>query len=140
VSQESDFALRAGLAKTTVFSGGRRATILVNGSPLSCEIALTPKEQWLGLSGRTDLDPDAGMVFVSKNPTLLSFWMQGTALPLTVAFVREDGQVVALNDLEPFSEVSVVATEPVSIAIEANRGWFESRGLKVGDVVYLNLG
>lgn len=140
MSQQDAFALRSRLAKITRFSGGRKAKLLINGYTLVVELALTPKEQWLGLSGRTMIGKNEGMAFVYPRPDKLPFWMQGTALPLSVIFVRDDGTVVGMHDLVPFSEDTIKSPEPVRIAVEAPRGWFASADLRVGDKIALNLG
>jgi uncharacterized membrane protein (UPF0127 family) len=59
-------------------------------------------------------------------------WMKNTLIPLSVAFIDDDGAIVNIADMEPHSEQSHCATKPVRYALEMNRGWFAARGIKPG--------
>jgi uncharacterized membrane protein (UPF0127 family) len=57
--------------------------------------------------------------------------MKNTLIPLLVAFVGQDGRIIALRDMTP-CEVEPCPMygvhDPFELAIEANRGWFEEHG------------
>ena len=108
---------------------GRTATLKV-------EVADDQAERQVGLSNRESLAPEAGMLFVieGRGP---GFWMKDTSIPLSVAFIGECGQIVALADMEPFS-LQVHNTErPYRFGLEVNRGWFAAHGIGAGDTVVI---
>jgi len=115
----------------------RRMLLHVGGHPLLAEVAITPTEHWLGLSGREGLPEDRGMIFVFPTRAHHSFWMRGVPFGLTIAFVRDTGEIAEIRDMEPMSERTTVSPEPVRLALEAPIGWFARRGIRPGDKVTL---
>jgi len=103
---------------------------------LTAEVAETPEERAQGLMGRTRLAPDTGMLFVIEPPGR-GFWMRGTTLALTVAFVAECGEIVDFADLEPLSEEIKNTDRPYAFALEMERGWFTTNGVVAGDTLQL---
>lgn len=112
--------------------GPETRSLQVGGYPITVEIAITPEEQALGLMHRQHLDPDCGMLFHYDEPQPLSFWMRDTHIPLSIAFIDDEGRIAGLEDLEPHDERSVHSSRPCRWALEANRGWFDERGLRIG--------
>jgi uncharacterized membrane protein (UPF0127 family) len=103
---------------------------------LQVEIADADPARELGLMNRRDLAPDAGMAFEFAEPTQARFWMKDTLIPLSIAFVDQDGRVVTIEDMEPCHAdpcPTYAAASPYTIAVEANRGWFARAGVAVGD-------
>ena len=92
------------------------------------EVARTPDEQQTGLMFRTTLGANEGMLFVFEQPSEQCFWMKNTLLPLTVAFVADDGTIVNLADMKPQTTDSHCSTKPVRYVLEMNQGWFAKRG------------
>lgn len=54
-----------------------------------------------GLMGVTDLGPYDGMVFAYAGTSTGGYWMKDTPMPLTIAWIGVDGDVVATADMEP---------------------------------------
>ena len=106
-------------------SGGEKVEIKV-------EVADTDAEHQLGLMGRTALPEDRGMLFVFDEEQELSFWMKDTLIPLSIAFMDSEGRIVDIQDMEPSKE-GYVSGAPAQYALEVNQGFFEERGVKVGD-------
>lgn len=100
---------------------------------LQVEIANTPDLREVGLMNRSALGADAGMLFVFPSDTNTTFWMKNTLIPLSIAFVKADGTIVHIEDMEPRTETNHHSTEPYHYAIEANVGWFAAQGISVGD-------
>jgi uncharacterized membrane protein (UPF0127 family) len=73
-----------------------------------------------------------GMLFVNDDAGVRCFWMRNTLVPLTIAFVADDGTIVNTADMEPRSEKSHCSAQPVRFALEMNLGWFAKRGIKPG--------
>ena len=123
---------------TTTASELRTVTIDASGGKeveVRVEVADTEPEHQLGLMGRTALPEDRGMLFVFDEEQELSFWMKDTLIPLSVAFMDSGGRIVDIQDMKPLDDdpPHYVSAEPAQYALEVNQGFFEERGIKVGD-------
>lgn len=96
------------------------------------EVAKTPREREIGLMFRKQMATHEGMVFVFDEPATQCFWMRNTYLPLSTAFVADDGTIVNIEDMQPQTETSHCSTKPVRFVLEMNQGWFAKRGIKAG--------
>jgi uncharacterized protein len=108
---------------------------------LNVEVASTLQAQQRGLSGRTSLGANDGMAFVFGSPVDDAFWMKDTSIPLSVAFWDPGGRIVALFDMAPCGAGPCRRyrpSRPYVGAVEANRGYFSSHGIGVGDRVRLD--
>jgi uncharacterized membrane protein (UPF0127 family) len=104
------------------------------------EVADSPEERARGLMFREDLPPDAGMVFLAEDATSGGFWMKNTRIPLSIAFWDRQQRILAILDMEPCREDPCPVYYPgVSwiAALEVNQGFFDRRGVEVGDRVLL---
>lgn len=107
--------------------------------PVEVEVADTDAERQTGLMGRTVLPEDAGMLFVFEGDQALSFWMRDTLIPLSIAYIDAQGRIVDIQDMQPLDDVPphYISAEPARYALEVNQGFFEERGVTVGDTVEL---
>lgn len=96
------------------------------------ELADDPAEQAKGLMFREKMAASAGMLFVFPKPKHASFWMKNTLIPLTAAFIADDGTIVNLVDMKPLDEASHCSQAPVRYVLEMNQGWFAQRHLRAG--------
>jgi uncharacterized membrane protein (UPF0127 family) len=85
-----------------------------------------------GLMHRKNLAQNAGMLFIFDEAAVHCMWMKNTLIPLSVAFIDDRGAIVNIAEMEPQTEASHCAAQPVRYALEMNRGWFASRGVKPG--------
>ena len=85
-----------------------------------------------GLMHRRSLAPNAGMLFIFDEHAVHCMWMKNTLIPLSVAFIDDRGTIANIADMEPHSEASHCAAQPVKYALEMNRGWFAGKGIKPG--------
>jgi uncharacterized membrane protein (UPF0127 family) len=85
--------------------------------------------------GRTALGEDKGMLFVFDGEQELSFWMKGTLIPLSVAYMDSEGRIVDIQDMKPLDDEPphYASAEPAQYALEVNQGFFDERGVEVGD-------
>jgi len=101
--------------------------------PLRLEIPKSALDFKQGLMFRESLDTDSGMLFVFDNIAQQSFHMTETRIPLDIAFIREDGIIESIKQLEPNNPVPVYSEGNIELAIEVNRGWFAENNVEVGD-------
>lgn len=99
---------------------------------VTAQLAISPDERATGLMHRKDMPQHEGMLFVFESPQVQCFWMRNTLLPLSIAFVADDGRIVSIADMKPLDETSHCSAEPVRYALEMNQGWFAKRGFKAG--------
>jgi uncharacterized protein len=114
---------QTGLARVTLGAGMHR---------IQAQVAATPQQRAVGLMFRPEMPAHEGMVFVFDRPAIQCFWMKNTLLPLTAAFVADDGTIVNLADMAPKSLDSHCSSQPVRFVLEMNQGWFAKRGIQAG--------
>jgi uncharacterized membrane protein (UPF0127 family) len=102
---------------------------------LTVELARTPTERAIGLMFRDELAEDGGMLFVFAADTGSGFWMRDTTFPISVAFIREDGTIIDIQDMEPLTDDLHYPPQPYRYGLELNEGWFERHEYGVGDRV-----
>ncbi|HCP45276.1 MAG TPA: hypothetical protein DIU15_04510 [Deltaproteobacteria bacterium] len=107
-------------------------SIDVEGHRIRAEVAEEPEDHSRGLMYRRELGTNSGMLFVYAQPEPLSFWMKNTFVPLSIAFIDDDGTIVHIADMAPQTTVSHRSPKAVRYALEVNRGWFAERGIKAG--------
>ncbi len=99
---------------------------------ITAEVAATDASRARGLMFRQALLPNHGMLFVFDRKAVHCMWMRNTLIPLSVAFIEDDGSIVNIHDMQPHDERSHCAQQPVRFALEMAQGWFEQKGLKPG--------
>jgi len=99
---------------------------------IETQVALTPDQRQTGLMFRKEMPQGEGMLFVFEQPSTQCFWMKNTLIPLTAAFVEDDGTIANLADMKPQTLDSHCATKPVRYVLEMNVGWFAKKGIKAG--------
>ncbi len=99
---------------------------------IQAEVAISIDERATGLMFRREMAANAGMLFRFEQPAVHCFWMRNTLLPLSIAFLTDDGSIVNIADMKPQSTESHCAERPVRYALEMNQGWFAKRGIKPG--------
>ncbi|MCW3149736.1 DUF192 domain-containing protein [Stutzerimonas stutzeri] len=107
----------------------------LGAAELHAEYALSYVERARGLMERTELAADRGMLFRFDEVRRNCLWMKNTPLPLSAAFLDEEGVIVDVIDLEPLSIEVRCSQAPARYALEVNRGWFEAQGVRAGDRV-----
>ncbi len=99
---------------------------------IDAQVAQSPEQREIGLMFRRELPQNEGMLFVFEQPSEQCFWMRNTLIPLTAAFVADDGTVVNLVDMKPRTLDSHCSSKPVRYVLEMNQGWFTRKGIKAG--------
>jgi uncharacterized membrane protein (UPF0127 family) len=120
--------------------------ITIEGHPFEVWLALTAREQTLGLM-HVEADelvptPDGairGMLFVFADEQLHAFWMKDTPTPLDIAYLRTDGTIVKIHTMTPFDTSTYPSVEPAQFALEVPAGSFADLGIEEGDTAAIPL-
>lgn len=99
---------------------------------IDAQVAATPDQRQIGLMFRKDMPQHEGMIFVFDQPGKQCFWMKNTLIPLSAAFIADDGTIVNIQDMKPLVLDSHCSTRDVRFVLEMNKGWFAKKGIKAG--------
>jgi uncharacterized membrane protein (UPF0127 family) len=99
---------------------------------LDVQLAQTPEQRQIGLMWRKEMPQHEGMLFVFEQAATQCFWMRNTLIPLSAAFLADDGTIVNIADMKPQSDDSHCSEKPVRYVLEMNVGWFAKRQIKAG--------
>ena len=115
----------------------RPVRIMFAGVVLTVDLATTPQEQQIGLSGRASMPADRGMLFVFNQEGQWSFWMHEMNFPLDIIWFNANRQVVFIEqDLPPCTpQACPIFTPPVNsmYVLEVNAGFVKANGVSVGE-------
>ena len=121
------------------------AQISFSNIKITAEVADTPEKRELGLSYRTTLDENAGMLFVFENPNIPFFWMKDMNFPLDIIWIMDNKVIdidknvpipkkgTPLNQLPTYSP-----SDKINYALEVNAGFADKNKIKIGDGVTIN--
>jgi uncharacterized membrane protein (UPF0127 family) len=110
-------------------------TLTIGRQKVVAEVAATPDQRSTGLMYRFSLKPDHGMIFVFENAEPQGFWMKNTYIPLSIAFIGNDGRILNVADMAPKDESTHWSNGPAQYALEMRKGWFAEHGIGAGDKV-----
>lgn len=99
---------------------------------IEAEVAATGESRQTGLMHRQAMAQQRGMLFVFAEENTHCMWMRNTLLPLSVAFIDAEGQIINIETMQPRTEDNHCARRPARYALEMNAGWFERRGIAAG--------
>lgn len=103
---------------------------------VTAEIADTEALREKGLMNRFSLPENRGMLFVYPRPERLGFWMKDTRLPLSIAFIAQDGRILNIREMTPLT-LDVYLSEGLGMyALEMPAKWFERHGISSGMKVH----
>ena len=109
-----------------------RVVLQVGMFRIDAQVAAQFHERQTGLMHRQQMPAHEGMLFIFEQHGVQCFWMKNTQLPLTAAFVADDGTIVNLADMQPLDERSHCSARPVRFVLEMNQGWFQQKGIEAG--------
>jgi uncharacterized membrane protein (UPF0127 family) len=99
---------------------------------IDAEVAADQANRMQGLMNRKNLPAHQGMLFVFPSAERHCMWMRNTLIPLSVAFLDEEGRIINIENMKPHTENNHCAASPARFALEMNLGWFFAKGLKPG--------
>lgn len=113
----------------------QRTSLSVGIHQIDTQLAMTAEQREIGLMYRKEMPQHEGMLFIFENSSRLCFWMKNTLIPLTAAFIADDGTIVNLENMKPQTTESHCATKPVRYVLEMNQGWFAKKGVRPGSKI-----
>lgn len=102
---------------------------------IKAEIAANNEHRQQGLMFRQKLAANEGMLFIFDQNALHCMWMKNTLIPLSVAFLDEQGRILNIEDMQPQTLESHCAVKPARFALEVNLAWFKQRGIQAGSKI-----
>jgi uncharacterized membrane protein (UPF0127 family) len=99
---------------------------------IQAEVAATDAARQQGLMMRTKMGASEGMIFDFQAPAGVCMWMKNTYLPLSVAFIDNEGVIINIEDMAPETTDSHCAKKSARYALEMNQGWFKQKNIKPG--------
>jgi uncharacterized membrane protein (UPF0127 family) len=129
------FLVRYGDKQTSQSSG--IGSVVIGGKKISVETAATPVARAQGLSGRTALCQECGMLFTFDTKGSYTFWMKDMNFDLDMLWIA-DGKIVQIDKNVPHLEgtsATRVSKIPVSAVLEINAGESDKSGVREGEAI-----
>ena len=125
----------------------------IAGKPYKLEVAADSVSRANGLSRRTSIDDDGGMIFIFPDTDMRSFWMKDCVIDIDLMFLDSQGRIVALHEMpmEPAQRPEESAAQyearlkrytsgkRAQFAIELKAGTMKQLGLALGQKVPMDL-
>ena len=99
---------------------------------IQAEIAQTEKQRELGMMNRKTMGQNEGMLFIFDRAAPICMWMKNTLLPLSVAFLDENLEIINIEEMQPETLTNHCAKKPALYALEMNAEWFKNKHIKAG--------
>ncbi len=109
-----------------------RTQASVDSIPISIEVADSDFLRDRGLMFRQSMGEDEGMLFIFPESDQRGFWMKNTYIPLSIAFLDDEGVILNIADMSPHDLNTTYSKGPARCALEMNQGWFNKNGIVPG--------
>jgi len=109
-----------------------RTRLAVGMFVIDAAVAANDPDREQGLMYRTQLAPNEGMLFVFNENAVHCFWMKNTLIPLSIAFMRADGTITDIDEMDAETTNNHCPRNNGVYALEMSKNWFESKGIKAG--------
>ncbi|MGF6724056.1 uncharacterized membrane protein (UPF0127 family) [Paraburkholderia sp. GAS41] len=110
----------------------QRTKLTVGMFVIDAAVASTDADREQGLMYRTKLAPNEGMLFVFQENAVHCFWMKNTLIPLSIAFIRADGTITDIDEMDAETTNNHCPRNNGAYALEMSKNWFASKGIKPG--------
>jgi uncharacterized membrane protein (UPF0127 family) len=102
---------------------------------IQAELADTPKAREVGLMNRTSMPSNSGMLFIFEQKAVHCFWMNNTKIPLSIAFITDDGKIVNIEEMQAETTSNHCPKVAIRYALEMNKQWFSERVIAPGTII-----
>lgn len=132
ISRVGALLLAGVLCDACAAENGAQLPLRIGQHAFQVEVATTPLQREHGLMGRTELPTNGGMLFVFERAAQHCFWMRNTPLPLSIAFVEDNGRIANLANMQPYTDTLHCPNTEIRYALEVAQGGFQQRGIMTG--------
>jgi uncharacterized protein len=102
---------------------------------IQAEVADTPKAREVGLMNRSSMPSNSGMLFIFEKKAGHCFWMQNTKIPLSIAFIADDGKIINIEEMAAHTKNNHCPHAAIRYALEMNSRWFSERAIAPGSLI-----
>jgi uncharacterized membrane protein (UPF0127 family) len=114
----------------------RTIKLWLGAEEMTAEVAMTAQEITTGMMFRTNIETNAGMLFLLGPPVQPAFWMKNCPLPLSAAYIDPAGTILEMHELHAQDTNPVVANaKNVQYVLETSQGWFEQHHIANGTLI-----
>ncbi|MDQ2088558.1 DUF192 domain-containing protein [Marimonas arenosa] len=118
-------------------AGCREDTVFLRGpwgsARFTVEIADSIGERARGLMHRESLPKSHGMLFIYPRPSVVSFWMKNTLIPLDMVFLDPRGVVRHVHHMAvPGDRTPIPGGKDILVVLEINGGLARALGISPG--------
>ncbi|HVZ59092.1 MAG TPA: DUF192 domain-containing protein [Patescibacteria group bacterium] len=130
-------------SKSSLF--GKKATATFGSTKITLDVADTEQKRETGLSGKTGLSDNQGMLFLFDEPGIPSFWMKGMKFPLDIIFLNNNKIVTIYKNVPAPKTTTEIPTTyyqptaPANKVLELKAGSADKYNLHNGDAVQVSL-
>ena len=115
-------------------------TATIDNQKFTLLVAKSAKEKEVGLSDKTSLPQDTGMLFHFEQPDYYSFWMKNMKIPIDIVYINKNHIVTIFQNAQPPKSDQEALTifkpeEPADTVLEINAGLSQKYNFKKGDGV-----
>ncbi|MCL5795335.1 MAG: DUF192 domain-containing protein [Patescibacteria group bacterium] len=118
-------------------SVNKTMNIKIANHEIVADVADNATARTQGLSGRSELKNNAGMLFIYDQPSYPGIWMKEMEFSLDIIFIDEGKKIVDITfDISPNTYPQLF--KPKSLAkyvLEVSAGWCKDNDIKIGDEV-----
>lgn len=119
----------------------RTMKIYLGAETLDAELALTPRQEQIGMMFRTNIQETDAMLFVLPYPMRASFWMKNCPESISGAYITPDGIIREIHRMEQNNTNAVVAArDDIQFVLETREGWFTRHNIAPGTVIRTDRG
>lgn len=135
------FIILVGLLSQGKLIKVKAKSIKIDTTEINIEIAKTNDERSKGLSNRTSLNENTGMIFVFPKNSKPVFWMKDTKIPLDIIWINDNKIIGIDKNVEP--ELGIVdiklkkypAPDDVDYVLEVNAGFSDKNNIKLDQTI-----
>ncbi len=113
--------------------------VRIGVTEIPVELATSSSAVHKGLSGRSLLGADQGMLFIFDRPDRYRFWMPDMHFPIDIIWI-DGGKIVDADEnvspeFDPSRPVFYTSAHPVRYVLEVNAGFMKRNNMRIGDPV-----
>ncbi len=116
---------------------GELVNLWLNGKLIQAELVMSDQARAQGLSGRSNLNENQGMLFVFNTSGYYPFWMKEMNFPIDIVWLNKNWEIIDLTEnLAPETYPNTVSSQaPAQYVLEIKAGMVKKLGIKIGQKI-----